>query len=85
MFGKFIQNIHQRRLLQALLKHLPGIILLIGCIRVPFANAKPTDLVLQNTTVTTARTFTDTNSITAGPDFTVTATGYANRNARTWP
>jgi len=39
--------------------------------------AQPANLVLQDTTIATVATFTATNSITAGPNFTIAGTGDA--------
>jgi hypothetical protein len=41
------------------------------------AHAQPANLVLQDTTIATVATFTATNSITAGPNFTIAGTGDA--------
>ena len=54
------------------MKRLSGAILVLMAIQLQQANAQ--DLVLQDTTITTTTTFS-ANSITAGPNFTVTSTG----------
>ena len=54
------------------MKRLSGAILVLMAIQFQQANAQ--DLVLQDTTITTTTTFS-ANSITAGPNFTVTSTG----------
>lgn len=60
-----------------LMKHLP--ILLVGAIFIVASQiyAQPANLVLQDTTIASAATFTATNSITAGPNFTIAGTGDA--------
>ena len=54
------------------MKRLSGAILVLMAIQLQQANAQ--DLVLQDTTITTTTTFS-ANSITAGPNFTITSTG----------
>jgi hypothetical protein len=54
------------------MKQLSGAILVLMAIQLQQANAQ--DLVLQDTTITTTTTFSS-NSITAGPNFTIASTG----------
>lgn len=52
-----------------------GICLLVAVFSSIQSYAQTIDLVLQDTTITTTTTFTAQNSITAGPDFTISNTG----------
>ena len=72
MFNDITQHICLKRLLNVLIKRLAGMILVFPALLIQQANAQ--DLVLQDTTVTTTATFS-ANSITAGPNFTITSTG----------
>jgi len=73
MSAKTLQCICLRkRFLRTKMKRLSGAILVIMAIQLQQANAQ--DLVLQDTTITTTTTFL-ANSITAGPNFTITSTG----------
>lgn len=56
-------------------RNLPGIILLVMGSIISQAQAQPANLVLQDTTITTAATFAASNSITAGPNFTIADSG----------
>jgi hypothetical protein len=57
--------------------NLRVIILLIMGVLMSQAYSQPANLVLQDTTIATAATFTATNSITAGPNFTISSSGNA--------
>ncbi len=73
MFAKTLQRICLRKCtVRTKMKRLSGAILVLMAILLQQANAQ--DLVLQDTTITTTATFS-ANSITAGPNFTVTSTG----------
>jgi hypothetical protein len=56
-------------------KQLRGIILLTTCIPVLQVYTQPADTVLQNITVATKAIVEASNSITAGPNFTIAGTG----------
>ena len=60
-----------------LMRHSP--ILLAGCILIAASrlHAQPANLVLHDTTIAGVATFIATNSITAGPNFTIALTGDA--------
>ena len=73
MSTKIIQPLRLRCFVNALIKHLPGMILVVSNTLIQQANAQ--DLVLQDTTITTTATFSASNSITAGPNFTIASTG----------
>lgn len=74
-----IENIFQQSDKQCFLKKwvksLRHIILSIICIWTPLLRAQPSDLVLQDTTVTTEIVFTATQTITAGPNFSISDSG----------
>lgn len=57
------------------IKRLTGIILLVSGMLTIQVNAQHVDLVLHDTTITTTATFEATNSIVAGPNFTISNTG----------
>lgn len=79
MSAKTIQRTRLKRFLNAQMKRLPGVILVLA-IQIQQANAQ--DLILQDTTVTTTATFS-ANSITAGPNFTIASTGDVILSAKT--
>lgn len=60
-----------------IIKQLRGLILLITGILMSQVYSQPANLVLQDTTIATAATFTAGNSITAGPNFTIASSGDA--------
>jgi hypothetical protein len=60
-----------------LTKHLPVLLAGVLFILMSQAHAQPANLILQDTTIATVATFTATNSITAGPNFTIAGTGNA--------
>ncbi|NIT60960.1 MAG: T9SS type A sorting domain-containing protein [Aliifodinibius sp.] len=60
-----------------IVKHLRGIILLLTGILMSQTYSQPANLVLQDTTIATTATFTASNSITAGPNFTIASSGDA--------
>jgi len=70
----------RRRFPRAKMKRLLGAILILMVIELHPANAQ--DLVLQDTTITTTTTFS-ANSITAGPNFSITSTGDVILSAET--
>jgi hypothetical protein len=59
-------------LLNAHVKFLSGVVLVVMTLQIQQANAQ--ELVLQDTTIATTATFS-ANSITAGPNFTIASTG----------
>jgi hypothetical protein len=59
------------------MKHLPALLAGVLFISMSQAHAQPANLVLQDMTITTVAMFTATNSITAGPNFTIAGTGNA--------
>jgi len=67
-------------LVRTKMKRLSGAILVLMAIQLQQANAQ--DLVLQDITITTTETFS-ANSITAGPNFTITSTGDVILSAET--
>jgi len=81
MSTKIIQHVCPELVTEALLKRLLGMILLLVVILGSRAHAQPMDLVLQNTIITTTSVFTATNSITAGPNFTIASSGDATLSA----
>ncbi len=80
MSTKIIQHACIKRFLTAKMKRLPGVILAVMAI--PLQQANTQDLVLHDTTITTTTTFS-ANSITAGPNFTITSTGDVILSAET--
>ena len=73
MFAKALRPTCLRRcFVRTKMKRLSGAILVLMAIQLQQANAQ--DLVLQDTTITTTTTFS-ANSITVGPNFTITSTG----------
>jgi len=81
MFAKALRPTCLRRcFVRTKMKRLSGAILVLMAIQLQQANAQ--DLVLQDTTITTTTTFS-ANSITAGPNFTITSTGDVILSAET--
>ena len=76
MFSDITQHICLKRFLNG----LAGMILVFAAILIPEAKAQ--DLVLQDTTIITATTFS-ASSITAGPNFTIAGTGDVILSAET--
>lgn len=60
-----------------LIRHLPVCLAGTMLIAASLCQAQPANLVLQDTTIAGVATFTATNSITAGPNFTIASTGNA--------
>ena len=60
-----------------IIKHFQKIVLLITSVPIMQIHAQPTSLVLQDTIITTTAVFVASNSITAGPNFTIAGTGDA--------
>lgn len=54
-----------------IIKRLLSIFILIASLLITQINAQSIDIVLKDTSITTTATFTATNSITSGPNFTV--------------
>ena len=65
--------------LKCFLNRLAGIISVFATILVQEAKAQ--DLILQDTTITSTVTFSATNSITAGPNFTIASSGNVTLSA----
>ena len=81
MFAKALRPTCLRRcFVRTKMKRLAGAILVLMAIQLQQANAQ--DLVLQDTTITTTTTFS-ANSITVGPNFTITSTGDVILSAET--
>ncbi len=81
MFAKALRPTCLRRcFVRTKMKRLSGAILVLMAIQLQQANAQ--DLVLQDTTITTTTTFS-ANSITVGPNFTITSTGDVILSAET--
>jgi len=80
MSMKIIENICLKFFLNALMKCLPGVMFVSATL--PVQQAEAQDLVLQDTTITSAITFS-ANSITAGPNFTITSSGDVILSANT--
>ena len=77
---KYFQNIFARRSILAIGMAVSLCLWYAGCSKSADPISPPTtpaDLVLQSRAVTTAETFTATNSITVGPSFTVANGGSA--------
>lgn len=72
MFAQIIHRINLKRFINAQLKCLPVVILVLAA-QIHQANAQ--DLVLRDTTITTTAIFSASNSISAGPHFTITSSG----------
>ena len=58
-----------------IIKQSISIIIIAIVFLMPELKAQPSDLVLNNMTVATTETYNATNSITAGPNFTITGSG----------
>jgi len=81
MSAKALQRICPRKCsVRTKMKRLSGAILVLMAIQLQQANAQ--DLVLRDTTIATTTTFS-ANSITAGPNFTITSTGDVILSAET--
>lgn len=66
-----------------IIKHLQCVVLLVTGILISQAFAQPANLVLENLTISTTEFYEATNSITAGPNFTIASGGDVTLNAPT--
>ena len=74
MYAINLQRIYPKRFLNALIKWSTELIFFVTALHLHQANAQ--DLVLQDMTITGTVTFSESESITAGPNFTITSSGY---------
>ncbi len=81
MFSDITLNICLKRLLIVLIKRLSCMILVFPALLIQEVKAQ--DLVLQDTTISTTATFSASNSIIAGPNFTIASTGDVTLDAAT--
>ena len=58
-----------------IIKHLIGIMIIVIGFSIPKLHSQPADLILNNMTFSTTETYNAINSITAGPNFTITSSG----------